>query len=1238
MVLGNLARREGLAALGGCVLVAQLAPGPPALAETAPDPTARFRHFTVADGLSDARTRGLLQDSRGFLWVGTVNGLDRYDGLRFRTFRHDASVPGSIGPGVPVVLTEDARGRIWIGLMGGGLNRYDPSTERFTRYRHDPADPASLSNDFVQAIVVDPGGALWLGTRTGLDRLDPESGLFTRFLPDPADPASLSSGQVTSLVRDRAGKLWVGTGGGGLNAFFPGVGDAGPRFEHWRHDPRNPLSLSSDDVRALLEDREGRLWVGTWDAGLNRFDSERRTFVRYRSRADDATTLGGDRIYDLREDHAGRIWIATWGGGLSVLDPRTGAATRFLPDPGDPDSLSHANLSALHEDKSGLLWIATSGGGLDMLDLEPKGFRRHPVGAGPGGLSAPDVRAVLRDRRGDAWVGTAGGGLNRIDRDGRTVEHFRHRPDDPGSLADDNVWALLEDRHGTLWVGTFSGLDRFLPSSRRFLHHRTDPGDPRSLSHDTVYALHEDRQGRLWVGTWRGLNLLDRASGRFTRYPVQETDSRRSGVDPVISITDDASGNLWLGAHQLLFRLDPASGRSVRFSPEPEMEAADGPPFYRALKRDPGGRIWVTTRSGVAELLPRADGGPPDFRMWAVAPEGASVASIERADDGTLWLGTSRGLVHFDPEGGPVRLYDRAHGLAGDSFGWSASFRTPQDELLFGAAEGLTSFSPETIRDDTTPPPVVMTGLRLGAREITPGDPFLPRALSETTRVRLPVSEHSLTLEFAALSFRAADRNRYRYRLEGFEQAWNDLRPGRREVTYTNLRPGSYVFRVVAANGDGVWNEAGASLVLDVLPPWWGTWWFRSLAALALALALLSAHRLRLRAISARTARLEQEVRERQLAQQTLAQSERQMRLIADALPVLIGYVTADRRCLFANLASERWFGRSRAALAGQPLEQILPADVLAQAQARISRTLAGHNESFEFEAQSPKGEKRRIAATLIPHGNGDGTVLGFFTLAQDITKRVRIEEAFRRQQDQVAHASRVLTLGELAAALAHELNQPLTAILGNAQAARRLQAAGPKEAQEVRESLDDIARDAFRAGEIIRRLRDLVRRGEARKAPLDLNQAIHGLEPLLRAGALEHDVDLSLELDPDLPRVLGDAVQMQQVVLNLTRNGLDALRAVPREERRLRIRTVGRAEGAVVEVIDSGPPLEEGMVAKLFAPFYTTKPDGLGMGLALTRSIVEAHGGRIVAERNPTGGLTLRVNLPWPRSEAAPS
>jgi two-component system sensor kinase FixL len=360
----------------------------------------------------------------------------------------------------------------------------------------------------------------------------------------------------------------------------------------------------------------------------------------------------------------------------------------------------------------------------------------------------------------------------------------------------------------------------------------------------------------------------------------------------------------------------------------------------------------------------------------------------------------------------------------------------------------------------------------------------------------------------------------------------------------------------------------------------------------------------------------------------------RQLQLIADALPVLIAYVDENRRCVFANLAYERWLGRPRAELPGKRIEEILPADLWPAVEAPVARALAGAGSSFEVEVGAA-GAKRRIASTLVPHADGNGTFRGFYVLAQDLTDRARTEEALRLQQERLAHTSRVLTLGELAAAIAHELNQPLTAILGNAEAARMLHARPESPREEVDDALRDIASDAARGGEIIRKLRDLVRRRESTKDILDVNMAVRSVEPFLRAGALADEVRMELDLAADLPEVRGDAIQIQQVVLNLARNAVEAMRPVPPAERRLRIRTA-REDGAIaVEVTDSGPPLAEEALDRLFVPFLSTKRDGLGMGLSISRSIVESHGGEIAGRRNPNGGLTMRFTLPLPAREA---
>jgi PAS domain S-box-containing protein len=344
----------------------------------------------------------------------------------------------------------------------------------------------------------------------------------------------------------------------------------------------------------------------------------------------------------------------------------------------------------------------------------------------------------------------------------------------------------------------------------------------------------------------------------------------------------------------------------------------------------------------------------------------------------------------------------------------------------------------------------------------------------------------------------------------------------------------------------------------------------------------------------------------------------------------VIAYVDADCRIRFVNLASEEWSGQPRAELEGRAVDELLTADAFEMVRGPIETVLGGTRAAFELDLGEPDA-RQRIAVTLVPHTDAGGRTLGFYGLAQDITDRVRTQEELHRRQDQIAHASRVSTLGEMASALAHELNQPLTAVLANAQAALRLQASasGAVLGGDVEETLRDIAQDAARAGEIIRRLREFIRQGASRKAPLDVNETIRGVESILHAVALEGDVDLKLDLAPALPFSVGDAIQVQQVVLNLARNGIEAMNHLPKGERRLLIRS--RLEGGAIAVTieDSGPAVHHEVIERLFAPFYTTKKTGLGMGLTISRSIVHAHGGTIEAQPCDGRGLRVRFTLP---------
>ncbi len=807
----------------------------------------RFERISIEHGLSQGTVNCMLQDRKGFMWFGTQDGLDRYDGLQFEVLAHDPDDPTTLNDNWILTLLEDAGGDLWVGTQTGGLSRWhrksgtfthyrhdaqdsrslaedevralvqdaggnlwvgsstaglsrlDPTTGVFERYRHRPDDPASLSHDEVRALVLDRAGDLWAGTLGGLNRFDAESGTFTRYLHDDANPASLSDDRVRSILEDREGSLWVGTFGG-LDRLDPASGVV----EHFRHDPTDPPSLSENRVRTLYEDRDGRIWVGT-DGALDLFDPASRTFFHYAHNAADPTSLSADRVMSIYQDRGGVLWVGMQGG-LNKWSPRTWSFSHFKSDPARPTSLSSDKILSLSVDAGGAIWIGTNGHGLDRFDRASGTVRNYRKGdRRPGNLSDDTVTALLHDRDGILWAGTEDGGLNRLDVDGETFEHFAHDPGRGDSLAADGVMSLFQDRHGDLWIGTYGGgLNRMRTAEGRprdsFDGWRHDPSDPESLSGDRVTAFGEDADGALWVGTFgTGLNRFDRHRGTFQRFANEP--GRRSSLsnDVIVVIHRDPDGDLWIGTLIGLNRLES-----------------------------------LDETSGIATFRPyfAADGLPNEVIYGIYSEPGAPSVRRKSGAEGEpsrLWMSTNRGISRFDPRTETFKNYDTSHGLQGDEFNMNAHFQSPTGELFFGGTGGFNAFFPDRIEPNTAMPPVVLTSFSKLNRPVR-----LERPIFETDEVALGHRDSIVSFEFAALDFTAPEKNRYRYLLEGFSDEWIDLGHHRR-VSFTNLDPGSYTLRVEGSNNDGVWSARGASTRIVVAPPPWKTWWAYALYALALS-------------------------------------------------------------------------------------------------------------------------------------------------------------------------------------------------------------------------------------------------------------------------------------------------------------------------------------------------------------------------------------------------------------------
>jgi len=1055
----------------------------------------RFARFGTAQGLSESSAEDILQDRRGFIWVATPDGLNRFDGYSFTVFRNDPDDPRSLSDNSVKTLLQDGEGRLWVGT-DGGLNRFDRDSASFVSYRNDPRDPASLSNDVIESIAEGPGGFLWVSTFWGLNRLDPESGEVRRYLVEPAEDSPEVNHALASLV-DRRGRVWVASSGAGLGRLDPDTGHV-----HWhRHDPGDPGSLSSDICRTLLEDPGGGIWVGTEGGGLDLFDPGSGLFSHHHFDPEDPTSLGSDFVRDLMQDSRGRLWISTDAGGVNRLDRETGGFKRLRHDPRDPFSLSSDSVRSTIEDSNGDLWVATYAGGINLLEAEKPALRVYRAEDDPDrGLSASSVNCFFEEPTGELWIGTDGG-LNRFDRSTGRFERWLHDPDAPETLSGDAVRAILRDHDGRLWIGTFyGGLDLMHEESGTFSNLRRDEADDRSLSNNNVWALLEDSGGGIWVGTFGGLNRLDPVSRDFEHFRHDEADPASLAHDVVWALFEDSRGRLWVGTQDGLSRFDREKRGFVNYRNTSH-------PSVLAIHEDRAGRLWLGTRGGGLDLLDEASSSFRVFRTSDGLPSDVVVGILED-DSGCLWLSTNAGLSRFDPESGTFRNYDVSDGLQDREFNRSAYLRLASGELAFGGIRGFNLFRSEDVRDNPFVPPVVLTGFRVFDREVEPEEGgILERDVTVAERAALSHEHSVFSISYAALSYRHPERNRYAYRMEGFDDEWTDA-GYRRSATYTNLDPGQYVFRVRGSNNSGVWNEAGTSIRIAITPPWWGTGWFRGTALLTFAAALLGAHRLRTRRIEARNRALQAEVHER------------------------------------LKVERER-----------SELMRILE---------QKNKELESKNEALEAFAYTVSHD---LQAPLV-------TIQGFIGYVEKDAEAGNIER-LREDIGRVTHATR-------------RMGQLLSDVLALSRSGRDV---------GVFEELE---------------LSDLVDRAVSQVS-----------------GALA-ERGVAVEVAPELPAVFGDRTRLIGVFQNLLGNAVRFMGDVAAP----RIEIGARREGDWVtcSVRDNGVGIEPGFRDRIFEVFTRLEPDqpGTGLGLALVKRIVTAHGGRVWVESGGRGtGATFWLTLP---------
>ncbi|GAB2551712.1 sensor histidine kinase [Spirosoma aerophilum] len=1217
----------------------------------------KFNHITTNEGLSQSHIGAILKDSKGFMWFGTEDGLNKYDGYKFTHYKQEQANETSICDSYVLDILEDKAGNLWI-ATSDGLDRFDRATDSFVHYPDGHATYAindifqdsknrlwlgtdhglflfnprnraytpcpqitekrkSKQANVITRITEDAEGRLWVGTEDGLYQYDSNTRQVVGYSKQTLPPNSLHSDWIKELYKDRAGNIWIGTHGGGLSVYDW----KSKRFRAYLHDPKNSQSIAHNDILSILEDRNGTVWIGTENGGISLYNKAADTFTTYQRSADDNSTLNNNSVYCIYRDNADNIWVGTYAGGINFV-PRFGEKfVSYRQIANNPNSLSNnLVLSIFGEPTGSEVWLGTDGGGLNLFNWKTKNFT-----------------------------------------------HYRHSDRQPTSISNDYVMSVIRVAPDVLGLGFHNGgFDLFNVKTGTAVHHLSNPNDSQSLSISDVNNMFRDRDGNLWIGTWKGgLNVYDVRSGRYTRYRNNPADKTSLSDDIVTNVFQDEKGTIWVGTYKGLNRLDSTRKRFTRYQHDNQNKHSLSNNNVQTIRGADHGNLWIGTVGGGLNYF---DVRKQTFKVYTEKDGLASnvVFAMQKDCNDKLWLSTNNGLTRFDPTTETFRNFGLSDGLQGNEFRDNSSFQTANGRLFFGGVNGFTTFHPDSLIDNTFVPPVYITDFLVFNKPVSVGDQskILQKHISETNVITLSYDQSVFTIEFAALNYTVPEKNQYAYKLDGFDKGWNDI-DTKRTVTYTNLDPGTYVFNVKGSNNDGVWNNRGTSLTIVITPPFWLTWWFKSLAALVLIGSLYVVYQLRIRRIKARQVYLQNQVRARtsevlqqrlelqdqalhmqllqakvdqQAAQQQLQESEQRFQEIADNVDEIFWIHSAQPfQLLYVNAAFERMWNTSIQQILKEPIsfiKTVLPED-RSMVLAFIEQYKAGVEGELYFRLQDKAGPVRWLLVRTFIIRDEAGQLLRHIGIASDVTgqkeKETVLQQSLLREQELNQLKSQFVSTAS------HEFRTPLTTIQSSVELIR-LYMDVPAEGgrHSIQKHLGVIEKQVDQFKTLLTDVLTIgqIEAGKITYAPksedvLALCESL--IETHFSGRADQRTVQVVVEGTPR--RVDLDAKLMGHVLLNLLSNAFKfSVQAPPQ----LRIRF--EAACLVLEVSDKGigiPAREQGSLFEAF--FRASNTDGIqgtGLGLVIARQFVECHGGQLTVWSQERQGTTFKVSIPLVTSE----
>jgi len=785
-----------------------------------------FGFYDNKDGLSQGTINAIVQDKYGYMWFGTQDGLNKFDGVNFTVYKNEANNNQTISDNYITAIIEDDENNLWIGTRSGGLNKYEVSTGIFTSFKNKKADANSLTHNRVTSLVQTPDRAIWVGTTNGLSRFDPETNQFARFYHNPEDLTSISDNNINNLFVDSGGTLWIGTAHG-LNKFDTQVNE----FLAYYDEDQTELS-SGNDILSLWEDKHRNIWMGSNGEGLKRLNvssNEISTFVH-----SGTNMLHNNTILALLGNGEGKIWVATDGGHLKLFDPETSQFTTM--------KLVFPRVNSLYEDNAKGLWVGMRGG-LHKIGKYNTQFRQYSKD-NMGRLISPngDLHALAVDKQGYIWTGSSVDGLKKINRETLEVTSFTHS--NSNSLSNNNVRFIHVDEEDVIWIATRDGLNRFDQKANKFKTYIPDYGNPNSICSENINSIYEDSQNRLWICTDKGISIMDKHTEKFTSILHNPERSNSLSNGGVSNVMEDEHGVFWIGFKASgLDMYNPNTGVFKHYSHEDSNVNSLSNDRVSHIYSDRRGNLWIATYGAGLNKFEKSTETFTRYNEKQGLVNTSLYCVIEDKNN-NLWMSHNEGISRFDPLNARFSNY-----FKGTEFNGNAFFQAKDGEILL-ASYNLVTFVPEEIIDNDMIPPVHINEFKLFDKAVHPGDEFeiLEKLTEETDTIVLNYDQNFFSFGFVALNYFGPENNRYRFKLENFDQDWTEVSEYL-YANYTNVPPGDYIFRVIGSNNDLVWNEEGDSIFVQIVAPWWGTIPFKVALVLVIVAILILIYKMRVRSI-----------------------------------------------------------------------------------------------------------------------------------------------------------------------------------------------------------------------------------------------------------------------------------------------------------------------------------------------------------------------------------------------------